>query len=332
MATMYDEAFIERIRCALHAILTQWDLSEATELRLLTLSENVTFLAKDPVRQNPVILRVHRPNYHSRTEIESELAWINALRTDNILDTPALVPLRVGGYIASVPDELQTRHVVGFEFIEGKAPDVDAQLAASFELLGQTSAKLHGHAQNWRKPAYFSRKTWDFESAFGVDPLWGDWRAAPGLTPEGQATLEELCMVLKDKLDNYGKISSRYGLIHADLRLANLILKGRDLVVIDFDDCGSSWFVYDFASAISFHELSPMIPALQEAWLKGYKSLRPLTAEDEAMLPTFILFRRHLLTAWIASHAETPTAAEVGMADYTEGTITLARRYLETNI
>lgn len=331
MAPVYDDAFIERICSSLNAILPQWGLSAATELRLLTLSENATFFAKDPLRHNPVILRVHRPDYHSPAEIESELAWIQALRAKDVLNTPALVLLRDGRTIASFPDGKETRYVVGFEFIEGKAPDADEQLIPGFELLGQTSAKLHNHAQTWQKPKMFSRKHWDFESAFGAQPLWGNWRAALGLTPEGQEVLEKLCVLLEEKLNHYGKAPNRYGLIHADLRLANLMVKERDLAVIDFDDCGTSWFVYDFASAISFHELSPMVPALQEAWLKGYKSIRPLTAEDEAMIPTFIMFRRLLLTAWIASHAETPTAAEVGLADYTEGTITLARRYLEAN-
>ena len=102
------------------------------------------------------------------------------------------------------------------------------------------------------------------------------------------------------------------------------------LGVIDFDDCGFSWFMYDFASAISFHEHNPIVPDLQAAWLKGYQKVRPLGDDDIAMLPHFILFRRILLTAWIASHAETETARDAGLEAYTDGTLTLAQTYLET--
>jgi hypothetical protein len=39
------------------------------------------------------------------------------------------------------------------------------------------------------------------------------------------------------------------------------------------------------------------------------------------------MLRRMLLTAWVASHAETPTAQAMGTA-YTQGTLTLAEGFL----
>ena len=44
-------------------------------------------------------------------------------------------------------------------------------------------------------------------------------------------------------------------------------------------------------------------------------------------MATFIMLRRLQLTAWIASHAETPTAQEMGTA-FTDGTLAIAERYL----
>ncbi|WP_238318751.1 phosphotransferase enzyme family protein [Pseudooceanicola atlanticus] len=327
---LYQEDFIERLQAGLNTLLPYWNLSKKTDLKLLTVSENATFIARDPDRENPVILRVHRPNYHKPTEIESELAWISALRLSGAVDTPALIATREGSYLTSFEDGADTRHVVAFEFMTGEEPDADAALVPGFALLGEISARLHRHVEGWDKPEGFTRKTWDFDSAFGPEPLWGDWRAALGLTAEGQAVLDKALTKLEDRLTAYGKGADRFGLIHADLRLANLLKDGDHLGVIDFDDCGYSWFIYDFAAAISFHELNPIVPDLQAAWLEGYQKVRPLSAEDIGMIPDFIFFRRLLLTAWIASHSETETAQEAGMADYTEGTIALARTYLES--
>ena len=61
------------------------------------------------------------------------------------------------------------------------------------------------------------------------------------------------------------------------------------------------------------------------AWLKGYRSVVPFA--QEAVLPVFVMLRRLQLTAWIGSHAETPTAQSMGEA-YTQGTVELARLYL----
>ena len=44
-------------------------------------------------------------------------------------------------------------------------------------------------------------------------------------------------------------------------------------------------------------------------------------------MPTFVVLRRILLTAWLASHAEVPWARELG-AGYTAGTVALADAWL----
>jgi Ser/Thr protein kinase RdoA (MazF antagonist) len=161
----------------------------------------------------------------------------------------------------------------------------------------------------------------------GAAPLWGDWREALGLDASGQAVLERASDRLKVFLTEFGQSPERFGLVHADLRLANLLVDGDRLGVIDFDDCGFSWFVYDFASAVSFFEHDPIVSELQDAWVDGYRSVAPLSDADVAAIPTFVFLRRFLLTAWVASHAETPTAQSVG-APFTRGTVELADAFL----
>jgi Ser/Thr protein kinase RdoA (MazF antagonist) len=293
-------------------------------------SENATFKADDPTQDKQIILRVHRPGYHTRMEIESELAWIKDLRKQSVVDTPEPVQKRGGGLIASFRTEHEERDVVAFSFMSGAEPSPDASLVDGFKKLGAISARLHAHTQSWRRPVNFVRKTWNFESTLGSAPLWGDWRDAMGLIDAGKEILEKACRIIESKLAQYGQGEDRFGLVHADLRLANLLIDGDRLAVIDFDDCGLSWFMYDFAAAISFIEEDPIIPALQTAWVEGYRENGRLSESDEAMFPTFIALRRILLTAWLASHSETPTAQELG-SGYTDGTIRIAKIYYETN-
>ncbi|MEM6322201.1 MAG: phosphotransferase [Pseudomonadota bacterium] len=328
MTGLYSEAFIETLRQGALGLCADWNLSPATQVRLLTVSENATFRADDAGRAAPVILRVHRPGYHSRAEIESELAWIEALRAEQVVDIPAPLERRESGHIASFELGASGRDVVAFEFMAGDEPSATDDLVPGFRKLGAINARLHAHAKRWTRPAGFVRKTWNFETTLGAHPHWGDWRQGIGLTSEGQAVLERCAQALRARLDTYGTASHRFGLIHADLRLANLLIDETGHIgVIDFDDCGFGWFMYDFAAAVSFYETEPFIPDVQAAWLEGYRSVAPLSPEDEAMLPTFVMLRRMLLTAWLASHAETPTAQELGTG-YTDGTVALAEGYL----
>lgn len=329
MSGLYNDAFVNRLSDGLKTLLPQWEVGAELSVALLTVSENATFLVTDKNSGKKTIFRVHRPHYHTQEEVLSELHWVESLREQNIVNTPEPLRMKNGELMASFLDDGIERYVVAFEFMPGQQPSEDASLVQGFELLGATSAKLHQHASEWTLPDTFIRKTWNHQTAFGDEPLWGKWQKALGLDEKGKAILQDVINLLEDKLHLYGDDSDRFGLVHADLRLANLLSSDQSLGVIDFDDCGFSWFMYDFASAVSFLEDSPLLPELQQAWIKGYQSVTELAEEHQKMLPTFVMFRRLLLTAWVAGHSETETAREAGLEKYTQGTIQLALDYMQ---
>ncbi|WP_029003089.1 phosphotransferase enzyme family protein [Azorhizobium doebereinerae] len=323
---MYDGDFLARLEGGLRAALPRWGLPLDTGLSLLTISENATFKATG-TGQGDLVFRVHRPGYHTRAEIASELAWLTALRDEEVVATPRPVPLAGGGLIADIDDAGTQRQVVAFDFVPGAEPAADAGLVGWFRELGGIHAGLHAHSRRWRRPEGFVRKRWNFASTLGAAPLWGDWRAGLGLDDAGRALLQRTVDVLERHCVAFGESEGNFGLIHADLRLANLLVDGDRLSLIDFDDCGFSWYLYDFAAAISFIEHEPYIPELEAAWIEGYRSHAQLSTEEAQRLPVFVMLRRILLTAWIASHSETPTAREMGLP-YTEGTLALAENFL----
>jgi Ser/Thr protein kinase RdoA (MazF antagonist) len=63
------------------------------------------------------------------------------------------------------------------------------------------------------------------------------------------------------------------------------------------------------------------------SWVEGYRGVAPLGKEEEAELPTFIMFRRLLLVAWVGSHQDTDTGKEMG-ANFTKVSCELAENYL----
>jgi Ser/Thr protein kinase RdoA (MazF antagonist) len=324
---IYDDSFLSRLEFGLRAVVSQWGVSADSELSLLTISENATFKIKDAASGKRMILRVHRPDYHNQAQILSELAWIEALRLEGVVTTPKPIPTRDGFLLTSFSDGQTFRYVVAFEYMSGHEPDTEADMAKWYGKLGEINARLHAHSRRWQRPANFARKTWDFDTIIGEHAYWGNWRNALGLNGSGKNVLERVHTALKDKTARYGKDDDRFGLIHCDMRAANLLVDGERLGVIDFDDCGLSWFAYDFPAAISFMEHRPIVEELKAAWLDGYRKVAAFASEHEKALPMLIMLRRMQLTAWIASHAETPTAQKFGN-DYTQGTIELAERYL----
>ena len=310
--------------------LPLWGLPCGSAVDLLNVSENRTYRAQPP-GSSPIVIRLHRPHYHGAREIRSEIAWIEALRQDGVVDTPAPIQGIDGQFVQVLPasDGGPDRHAVAFAFAPGAEPVVDADLPAWFAKLGAVTARLHLHAQNWTQPHDFQRKTWDWDAMFGPNPLWGDWRAGVGLDASAAALLGRAIDLIRARTNRFGRSPARFGLIHADLRLANLLVDGDRLRVIDFDDCGFSWRLYDFASAVSFFEHEPIVDDLREAWVAGYRTVAALPEEDAAELPVFIAMRRFLLVAWIASHPDVPIAQDLG-AGYTDGAAAMAERLLST--
>jgi Ser/Thr protein kinase RdoA (MazF antagonist) len=327
---VYDTEFLSRLEDGVRQLLPVWNASTGAEVSLLNISENATFRLQDCLSGLDLVIRVHRPDYNSETEILSELAWIDALRRDAVVTTPRPIPAHNGSLLQTFSDGASERHVVAFEYMSGMEPDAGSDLVKWYGALGQITARLHRHSRVWRRPVHFKRKIWDFDRILGANAHWGPWQAALGLTTDGADILQRTHDRLAAQTQAYGEGADRFGLVHCDMRTANLLVDNDRLGVIDFDDCGFSWFAYDFAAAVSFMEHDPLIPDLMAAWVAGYRQEAPLAAEHEAALPMFVMLRRMQLTAWIASHAETPTAQSLGEA-YTGGTVELAERYLRSN-
>lgn len=312
------------------AATAHYTLPPGLSVKLINLSENATYKveARDGQRW---ALRVHRDGYHSKAAIASELAWLIDLRDSGVVVTPKPLKGRDGEIIqmvghASLP---RPRHVVLSAWETGGEPGIGEDLSAPFEVLGEVTARMHLHTRRWRRPPWFTRFTWDFETSLGEEkPHWGRWRDGMGVDAAKAMMFERTVELIGKRLAAYGKGADRFGLIHCDLRLANLLIDGGDVKVIDFDDCGFGWYMYDAATPVSFYEHEPQVPDLLESWKKGYRRVLDLPKADADEIPTFIMLRRLLLVAWIGSHSETDLAQSMGLP-YTEGTVGLCEGYLK---
>jgi Ser/Thr protein kinase RdoA (MazF antagonist) len=302
-----------------------WAETAGGRATLVNHSENHTFRIDTPAGQ--FFLRVHRPGYQSPVAIESELAWLAALRAEMALP----VPTPLAGRDERILQRLDTggaalRHAVLFAAEPGRQPTPADDLYGLFETLGRYAATAHRHAERFVLPRNFMRPRWD-ATILEPNDLWGDWRKAPYVESRVAETLHRLNAALRTDLAAYGTGEDRFGLIHADMRLANLLVDGDHVTLIDFDDCGFGWFMYDFAAAVSFHEDDPRAGEWRAHWLAGYSTVRALEPADIAILDCLVLLRRMALLAWIGSHHETELA-QAHAQTFAAGTAALAEAYL----
>jgi Ser/Thr protein kinase RdoA (MazF antagonist) len=303
-----------------------WRLDGPLSVRLISRSENDVFAVDDGagIRR---ILRLCRPGYQSRAGVASELAWLADVARTTTVPVAAPIATRAGAPLAGLEDAGVPRIGVLFPRLDGAEPDMSPGLVPVFRTLGDYAAQLHAHAAGFAHPPGFERPRLTGRTLLPADGLWGDWRANPDIDAPMRAVLESAAARLAETLDAYGDTADRFGLIHADMRLGNLLVAGERVALIDFDDCGFGFLLYDLAAALSFYEIDPLVPQLVEAWCAGYAARRALPPGTASILPAMILLRRFALTAWIGSHADTALARR-HRPGYAAGTVLLAEKFL----
>lgn len=311
------------------AALQHYALPADATVRMISLSENATYLVE--AGQPLGVLRVYRPNYQSNASKRSELTWIGALRASRTVKTPAITATRSGEYLAEVRAEGDSRGCALFEFVAGEHLGDDD--LGTFHQVGATAAKLHTQVLGWNLPEGFERFTWDLreilDGTAGRPPRWGYWRDGPGLTRRGQQLLGRAEEKIRTGLTAYQLSSANAGLVHGDLRAANILQDHEgELWVIDFDDCGFSWLLWDLCSTTTFIEHLPKVDEIVSAWLDGYREFRSLTAEDMAAIPHLVMLRRLHILAWLGSHQDSDLAQSLGTS-YTDATYAVASTYLD---
>jgi Ser/Thr protein kinase RdoA (MazF antagonist) len=309
-----------------------WGLA-APSVTLIAVSENATFrVTQDGAPA--LVVRLARPGYAgSPAHLSSELRWIEALLTEPGIRTPRPVRGRDTALVQRLPDGQGAGWLaVAFEHAAGTILEDQMEgredTEAHFAEIGRVTARLHDHARRWRPPAGFQRFSWDLDDLVGPAARWGHWAGAP-LTPQQGEVLRAAETAARDMLAQAGVDRSprHFGLIHADLRPSNVMVGDGPLTVIDFDDCGYGYYLYDFAAALTFYEHRPEAVALATAWLDGYRSVAALGPDDLRAAGALSMLRRLTILGWTTTHRPDALPADL-WAEYLPGTVDVARRYL----
>lgn len=315
---------------------------EQWRFELLHCSENATFLVTEPEHEKDGlaagaglvsdarkrVMRVARPGYHTLEELESEIRWVEKIWEEKVVPVARPVRNRCGdGVTVSA-----SFSCVMFEFIPGHAPDPkhDACALDDFREIGRMAAKLHEQVICWPEAEKLCRPQWDYEHMLGAKDCSetggcaGNWMK---LVFRSSSVSVKKSGKIWSIMEKKGRIM---GLIHSDLRAANLLKDEHCIHAIDFDDSGFGWFLYDAAAAISFVEYDKRAGEWLSSWVNGYREVRPLSPEEAHLIPTFVMARRIQLMAWITSHDDSDPV-KVYYRGFAGETVKMGERFLLGN-
>jgi Ser/Thr protein kinase RdoA (MazF antagonist) len=252
-----------------------------------------------------MVLRCHRPGYRAPDETRSELLFLRALPDLPELAVPRPVATHDGELLVLIPvmgkAAQPTIHCDLLAYLDGSVYRPGNGLGRRrAQRLGVALGTLHRQAETFVPPPGFRLPAWDAEGMFTASSPFRPGPLDEIFKADDRRLFEELAMAVRDVFQQLGQKTNESGIIHADFILGNCQWQGRTVQILDFDDCGWRYFLYDLAPLLGNFADYPQGRALRRAFLEGYRTVRPLPAVHEQYLDLLIAARHATSCLWVA--------------------------------
>lgn len=261
--------------------------------RLIRNRENAVFEVALP--QGRAALRLHRMGYQSDAAIWSELWWCAALAAEGVA-VPAALPSTTGDLLVTLSNG---RKASVIDWVSGEPLGLAGQpfdlplplLLDRHRALGRLVAEFHAATARLTLPPEFSRPRWDIPGLVGETPFWGRFWDHPEATPDQRETLLRARAFLSERLEAHARTAPLVP-VHADVLRENVLVNGSSLSLIDFDDSGWGFALYDLGTVLSQNLYEPAYAEIRDALMEGYGTT------DTAAVEMFTLARTCASVGW----------------------------------
>lgn len=227
---------------------------------------------------SPAFLRIAAASERTTERIQQEidlLAWLTAQGIAVVQPLPA----STGKWIVTTETSIGAFQAVLFDALPGSHRDLELLDHEGFANWGAGVGRLHSTLTN--APSRLRGRKAGWETALdGIEN--GSLVVAPAVAREARR--------LQAVLASVPRTPERFGLIHSDLELDNLMWQGDQVAMLDFDEFGEGWYLLDIAKALTdlLEEDPSAASARTGAFVEGYRRHHALSDADLALLPEFL--------------------------------------------
>ena len=273
------------------------------------------------------VLRLHRKGYRTDDELLSELLWMGEAERCG-MKVPRPIASSSGKFFQIVDGtRVDMLTWLPGQHLATAMPSISAgERIGLLREIGREMARLHRISDAWEPPEGFTRQAWDRKGLLGEKPVWNRFWENPSLTKERKTLLSSVRAAANEKLAGI-EHALDYGLIHADIIGDNVLVENGAVRLIDFDDGGYGFRLFELATLLFKLREEEDYEELRAAMLEGYRSLRAL---DDGALDLFILLRSLTYVGWIMTRMEIEEA-EARNAGSIHAAVQLSKEYLEKN-
>jgi Ser/Thr protein kinase RdoA (MazF antagonist) len=279
-------------------VLSKYSLYNPIQCEYKYRGLNDNYLVKDS--RTRYVLRVYRHNWRDLRDIQAETELIQFLLAEGVgVSFP--IPDKKGVMIQEIGAPEGLRYAVLFSFAEGQPPlpqiTMEQSRAAGRELAGMHRATINKRLGNNR--CHLDTTALLYESFHAIKPFVEE-------SKEDLLKLDKVVSKLAVKFERISLDNLASGICHGDLYPSNFhISESGKITFFDFDACCCSWLVMDAAAfCYAAAQTYKNADKVNEAFLEGYRELRPLNSEELDLIPYFGAISRIWVLATQCSNFE----------------------------
>ena len=275
---------------------------------------------------NQMVLRVGTPHANYRSNIEIEVAWLDAIRKETDVDVVQPIATSDGKLIVDEFDETidKERACVLFTWVPGR-PMGDGSGSFAYRLLGSMAASLQQHGRTFMPPTPERMRLWDevfyyrqdFDPVIIQNPVYGHL-----FDGSRTRTIRKAIALAQGVLDD-SYATAVPQVVHGDLHEWNVHVASARLYALDFEDVMWALPAQDASICLYSSRNSEMVADIRAAFRKGFESVAPWPIIDERQLDGFHAARQIMLMNYAARTLPVDEAA-----DYLNNVMPWLERYV----
>jgi len=323
-----------RLRPVAADILSAYGI-ERPVLRQLTEASNIIFRIETQSAGN-YVLRITAPkSCHGPAEIQSEISWLRALVRDTDLGIPEPIARQDGGYVSEVvaPGTCESLYCALYRWVPGEMLE-KRMTERNVRNMGELMARLHEHAAGFSPPEGFRIRRYTSVFPYSdrsfpqVEPVvLFDRGASAPLTNAQRSVYRRALDIVEGHVNELSSETDEIRVIHNDLHVWNVKVAGDRLFALDFEDMMWGHPIQDVATTLYYFRWREPYPMLQDAFAKGYTSVRPWPERCEGQLEALIMGRMLLLANYVTTSRDAEDRAFA--PEYLARTDRRLRRFLD---
>ena len=242
------------------------------------------------------ILKITHSIRRTENYIMGEVDFVNYL-ADNGVPVARVVP-SVNNKLVEIVPENDDHYFLAYAFEKVYGEDPEGRITDEVvSNIGKAVAKMHALSMKYELPdSSFIRERWNETDLF---TNYAEY------LPPGSELLEQRIGETLEMIGQYPEAKDSFGLIHGDVHHGNFFVREDDIVLFDFDDLETHYFVSDPAVSL-YYQLPRDVEKRKEYadfflknFIKGYRTHNDFKKEWLEAMPDFLKLRDVLLAVVI---------------------------------